>query len=123
MSATSDITNLLRGLQAMREKAMAAAGRGLAKAGVMVLGNAQQLCPIDTGALVNSATWTDVEIYEAGPQMVIGFNTSYAAAVHERLDQTHEIGQAKYLETAVREASESGMIARAVADEVRAALS
>jgi hypothetical protein len=31
-----------------------------------------------------------------------GFNTNYAAAVHEVLTAHHEVGQAKFLETAVR---------------------
>lgn len=40
----------------------------------------------------------------AGPLAYeIGFNTEYAAAVHERLDLHHDQGQAKYFERAIRD--------------------
>ena len=51
----------------------------------------------------------------------IGFNTDYAAAVHERLDLHHEPpGQAKFLETALRE--NAPKMAEFVGNEVKAAM-
>jgi hypothetical protein len=103
MSASIDMTRLIRGIQGTRQRAMAAAQRGLDVGGEHVLGDAQQLAPVDTGALKASATaepaaWTGERL-----EKVIGFNTEYAAAVHERLDARHAPPtQAKYLETALR---------------------
>ena len=49
----------------------------------------------------------------------IGFGAAYAAAVHERLSARHPIGQAKYLETAMR--SLSGKFTAFVQDQIRSA--
>jgi hypothetical protein len=60
-------------------------------------------------------------------EKTVGFNTNYAAAVHERLDQQHEQGQAKYLETAMRnnaakfESFVGGRVAAGMKDPVAAA--
>lgn len=62
---------------------------------------AQRLCPIDTGFLAASAAVRPAEV--RGDEVVceLGFNAAYAAAVHERLDLRHAIGQAKFLEAAL----------------------
>lgn len=103
MSASADISRLLRGAGQAKARAIAAARRALDVFGEMVVGNAQQLTPVDTGALQASGTTLPAE--EKGQKLtkVVGFNTNYAAAVHERLELYHEHGQAKFLETAVRE--------------------
>lgn len=71
--------------------------------GEHVLGDAQQLCPKLTGALAASATNVPAEISGGKVSKLIGFNTSYAAAVHENLKAKHSNGEAKFLETAVKE--------------------
>lgn len=56
--------------------------------------------------------------------VIIGFNTNYAAAVHERLDLHHEPpGQAKFLESALREAGDRGLVEKSIGIQVSAASS
>jgi len=73
--------------------------------GEVVIGHAQQITPVKTGFLNGSAT-TEPATEEGGKVgKVIGFNAEYAAAVHERVDAKHQVGQSKYLEAALREDS------------------
>lgn len=64
---------------------------------------AQELTPVDTGALRASG---DVIQYLQTPHSVVGEISfggpaaDYAIYVHERLDVRHEVGQAKFLEAA-----------------------
>ena len=68
---------------------------------------AKDLLPVETGRLKDSgrvettktASGTFTDIVFGGPE------APYATQVHERVDIRHETGQAKYLETAVRETS------------------
>lgn len=102
MSASVDIQPFLRGLQQAGEKQLAAASAALLEFAAHVAGDSAQLSPVDTGFLQNSATWGDVVVAGDAIYVEVGHNASYAAAVHERLDVHHDIGQAKYLETALR---------------------
>lgn len=43
-----------------------------------------------------------VGVKASGMRKTIGHNTDYAAAVHENLSAEHAVGQAKFLETAMR---------------------
>lgn len=117
MSASIDMTNLIRGMQAGRERAMAAAQRGLDKAAVHVAGEAAQLCPVSgvpgydpnpktvhSGTLKASHQTEPSQWHGDRLEAVIGFNTDYAAAVHEVLTARHAPPtQAKFLETALRQ--------------------
>jgi hypothetical protein len=104
MSASIDMTRLIRGAGQMRARAMAAAQSGLDVAGEHVLGDAAQLAPVETGALKASATAEPAAWKADRLEKVIGFNTEYAAAVHEVLTARHDAPtQAKYLETALRQ--------------------
>lgn len=68
-----------------------------------VLGEAVELCPIDTGNLRDSA-FASAPVDEGGVVTVtIGFNMFYAAYVHEILTAHHPHGQAKFLETAMQQ--------------------
>jgi hypothetical protein len=120
MSTGTDISKLLAGFAQAKERARAAALKAINEFGEHVIGDAQQMVPVDTGAL--AASGTTLPAVEKGNtvEKVIGFNTDYAAAVHERLDVHHEQGQAKYLETAVRE--NASKLSQYVADRVKASL-
>lgn len=120
MSASSDMSGMLAGLGAARQRGLAAAVRGLDAAGEHVIGDSQQLAPVATGALKASGTTLPAEAKGGSIEKLIGHNVGYAAAVHERLDQKHTQGQAKYLETAVR--NNTSKIAELVADAVQLAL-
>lgn len=100
MSGNFDMTEFRQRLQVLEAHVAGASRMGLIDAGEQVLGDAQQLAPVNTGALVGSATLDDSKA--EGGEVTIGFNVNYAAAVHEREDVHHAQGQSKYLETAVR---------------------
>jgi len=103
MGNAIDVQKFIRSLkQDYQPKAREAAARAVDRFSHHVLGEAQVLCPVDTGALKASATATDPVDNNALITQEIGFNTNYAAAVHERLDVHHPNGQAKFLETAMR---------------------
>jgi hypothetical protein len=105
VSATSaDISKFLKGLQKAKAAKRRAVRRAVDVFGEHVIGDAQQLVPVYTGFL--AASGTTLPAGETGRdriEKVIGFNAGYAAAVHEVLTAHHEQGQAKFLETAVRE--------------------
>ena len=99
-----DASDFLKGLAAARDKVLDAARRATDVFGEQVIGDAQQLTPVLTGALQGSGTTLPAEIDGSdGISKTIGFNTDYAAAVHEVLTNHHPVGQAKFLETAMRE--------------------
>ena len=84
---------------------------------------------VKTGALQGSGTpgrsATDIaaehpaEFEEGKLRKEIGFNTDYAAAVHENLEAHHDVGQAKFLEAAMNE--NQSKMAPFVAEAVKAA--
>lgn len=125
MGASADISRLIAGLGAYRAKGVAAAVRALDQFGEHTLANAQELCPVETGALQASATATRATLVGDTISKTIGFNTRYAAARHERPPEKdapprqNPRGQWKYLETAVREAAPK--LGEFVARQVRAA--
>lgn len=81
---------------------------GLYAAGLKIQRDSQGLVPVDTANLKGSA-YTQRE--DKG--VVIGYGAEYAAAVHEDMEARHTVGQAKYLEQAVRQNE------RAIVDIVR----
>lgn len=72
---------------------------GIRLACLLVRRRAQNLTPVDTGALKNSA-WTEVVNTSRGPVGAVFYNASYAVHVHENMTARHETGIAKFLETA-----------------------
>lgn len=96
------ISGFLATLTKHNRKVMEAGRKALDRAGEHILGQAQKLAPVDTGALKASATSEPAKVQGGGFVKVIGFNTDYAAAVHERMDLHHPQGQSKFLETAIR---------------------
>lgn len=72
---------------------------GLFEAGLKVQKVAQDRTPVDTGNLKGSAyTRKEGEL-----SVVVGFGAAYAIYVHENLEAHHETGQAKFLESALRD--------------------
>jgi hypothetical protein len=98
-----DVSELLKGLDAARDKMLAAAEQAVDQYAEHVLGDAVQLTPVLTGALAASGTTLPIEVNGTSIKKEIAFNTDYAAAVHENLDAHHEVGQAKYLSTALEQ--------------------
>lgn len=121
MAAKANIKGLIRGLKGADAKVRAAAQRAVTLAAMKIEADAKVLCPKDTGALAASGTtqpaaWVSSSRIEA----VVGFNTDYAAAVHENVGANFNNGQAKFLETAIK--ANRSRFESYVAGEVKAAL-
>ncbi|MCC6424870.1 MAG: HK97 gp10 family phage protein [Phycisphaerales bacterium] len=103
---STDLSKFLASLQPGGEPhrlAMDAARRALNLYAQAALTNARQRAPIKTGDLRRSATALPTEGHNGQLTKTIGFNMSYAAAVHERLDLHHPEGEAKFLENAINQ--------------------
>jgi len=96
-----DASKFINSLHQRRYEVIRAAEKAVDEFGEHVIGDAQQLTPVDTGALQASGTTEPAELHGSRIEKAIGFNTDYAAAVHENLNAHHETGQAKFLETAM----------------------
>lgn len=64
---------------------------------------AQDLTPVDTGALRSSAFTEADRQNRKKPSVTVGFEEEYALYVHENLEAHHNNGQAKFLEQPLRE--------------------
>ena len=66
------------------------------------------LTPIDTGNLRAAAYTGKAKTTKSGITIEVGYEkdilpeNAYAAAVHERTDVSHDVGQAKFLETSLQ---------------------
>ncbi len=116
-----DVSKFLAGLSGEGKRRTIAAGvAAVDKFANHVVGKAQRLAPVDTGALKASGIAEPPEVAGNSITATVGFNTDYAAAVHERLDQHHAQGQAKYLEAPMR--TEAHKLVPFVEKEMRKAL-
>lgn len=116
-----DTSQFLKGLEGEgRRRAIAAGVKGVDQFANHVIGKAQKLAPIEFGTLKASGVAEKAEAKGNDIFAVVGFNTNYAAAVHERLDLNHDQGQAKYLEDAMR--TEGPKLVPFVEKEMRKAL-
>lgn len=97
---TLDFSEFNASLAAFNQRFPAEAGIMVRQVGHALISAAQKRTPVLTGFLQNSGI-----VVEVGKPLAveIGFNATYAAAVHERLELTHTQGQSKFLESALRE--------------------
>jgi hypothetical protein len=88
----------------MQRRLEAALDDALQRVGQDLLARAAPLAPIDEGTL-RASGHVELERLDAGRQeVVVSFNTPYAAVQHERTDYEHPRGgQAKYLEEPLKE--------------------
>jgi hypothetical protein len=92
------LSNLKKGL-ATKAKQIT---KGLKKGGLFLQRESQLIVPVDTSTLKNTAFTRQIGS-DARPDIVVGYNTSYAVFVHEDLDARHKPGkQAKFLEAPAR---------------------
>jgi hypothetical protein len=97
------------GLASANSAVIEAARQAVRDFGEMVIGNAQELAPVETGALQGSGTAEDAKVEGNAITMVIGFNVDYAAARHERPPEhdggrrQNPKGQWKFLQTAMQQ--------------------
>lgn len=74
---------------------------GIWSAAFFARAEAQKRVPVETGNLKNSAFTRRAQ--DDDMAIEIGFSASYAPFVHENLEVTHHVGEAKFLENALRE--------------------
>ncbi len=99
-----DISQFMKGLTGEGRRRVINAGvKAVDLFADRVVGKSQGLAPIDLGNLEDSGFAEKAEFTGTDIVAVVGFNTEYAAAVHERLDAHHDEGQAKYLEAAMNQ--------------------
>jgi hypothetical protein len=117
VSKIKGVEAVVRALKQYRKTKQKQLERGLKKAGLFLQRRAQQLCPVDTGLLKNSAA-TRIE-HPGTPKVSVsvGFFTSYAIFVHENLDAHHPVGQAKFLTTPLRQ--EHKKLMQIITDEMK----
>lgn len=120
MSASADISGFLSGLGEAQRVAVKAVVAAVDVFGEHVIGDSQQLTPVDTGFLAASHTTEPAKLEGDGVSKLLGANADYAAAVHERLDQKHTQGGAKYLTNALK--ANEGKFGPFVGGRVAAAL-
>ena len=101
MSARIDINPFLETLRKKRREAISALITSTDVSAEQIIGDAQQITPVDKGVLQGSGTTTPAEYSDGKISKELGFNTDYAAAVHENLEAKHRVGEAKYLEKAM----------------------
>lgn len=98
-SLVLDLSEFRKNLKALRDRDVEAAPKMVRDVGHALISSAQGRVPIETGFLKASGI-----LAETGKPLgvEIGFNATYAAAVHERLEPKHPQGEAKYLEKAIK---------------------
>lgn len=72
--------------------------KALNRIGVIVKADAQKMTPVDTANLRGSAYINA----DGSEKVLIGYTAAYAPYVHENLDAYHKVGEAKFLEKAVK---------------------
>ena len=129
----------LAGVAAARDKQLEAAKDAAGLFAEQVLADSQELVPVSptdpkhplylgtSGALRDSGVVGEVEMGAGTITVELGYNTDYAAAVHEVLEANHQYpgainpnAQAKYLSTPIAERADQ--FAPFVAEQMREAL-
>lgn len=92
LSMYSELINTMINLGSYKQQHIA-----LVKLAKVILAEANQLCPIDTGNLRKSGV-----VIDQGDKVIVAYTIDYATYVHEDLNARHKIGQAKFLEIAAQ---------------------
>lgn len=74
------------------------AKQGLRDEANIIIQKSVRQTPREFGDLRRSATVEETKETKTEYELTLGFNTEYAAAVHENLNAHHDVGKAKYLE-------------------------
>lgn len=96
------VDEALQDLQKLARKKPEEFKRGVVKFALLVQREAQRRTPVDTGALRNSATTRIQPDTAHGFEVWVSFMVLYSIYVHEDLYAHHNVGEAKFLENAVR---------------------
>lgn len=91
-----------------------AVAAALYQEGLALDAEAAKRMPVDTGRMRASRYTAPPEQTSSGPVVEVGVGVEYAIYVHERTEARHPVGEAKFLENALRERA-SGFAARLAA--------
>lgn len=94
------VDDVARNIRKLAAEYPAAVGASLFEEGQAIQAASQQLVPVDTGRLRASAYTNPPREGSDGPEVTVGYGTTYALPVHERVEAYHATGQAKFLEAA-----------------------
>jgi hypothetical protein len=114
-----DLSQFLSGLSAARAAQLAAAIHATDVFAEHVIGDAQEITPVKFGTLQASGTTQPIKVEGESVTKELGFNTDYAAAVHENLEAHHDVGQAKFLTTSLQQ--NAGKLGPFIANAVKGA--
>lgn len=64
----------------------------------IIISDAVKQAPVEFGDLRRSKSVETAKDTKKELELILGFNATYAAAVHENLNAHHTVGKAKYLE-------------------------
>jgi hypothetical protein len=122
MSATTDISNFLAGMKRANAATRQSGLLAMDHAGLQLLSEAQDKCPIDKGDLQNSAVEEPAKFDGNTVTKKLGFTKEYAAAVHENLNANFNTdanpnAQPKFLENTLRDWQ--GRFGKHLADSIR----
>ena len=84
MSATADVSRMLQSLSQVTERRLNAARKGVGDFAEMWMTNAKAITPVEWGTLRRSGNVGPVQVNGWIITVALGFDTDYAAAVHER---------------------------------------
>lgn len=96
--ALKGLTQVLAALRKVQSDMEKKRKTALNHIGIIVKADAVKMTPVDTSNLRNSA-YIDVDGSE---RVLVGYTAAYAPYVHEDLEATHEVGEAKFLEKAIK---------------------
>lgn len=88
-------------LRQFEKRFRAEAAQALGQFGEIVLGEGQRRAPVKEATLRGSGQ-SELVVDGSGANVLISFNTPYAARQHEEMEWQHEHGEAKYLENALK---------------------
>lgn len=99
------LADVIAAMKRIDQRVDRAIGAGLFVAGNIIMTDAKERVPVDTGSL-RASGYVTLPRKEAGDIVVeAGFggpSAEYAVPVHERTEVRHEVGEAKYFERAVQ---------------------
>jgi hypothetical protein len=106
------LEDVLREVDKVTKTVTADSLQGAENAGYQILDLAKRNCPVKTGRMRNSGY-----VHVLGYEVEIGFDTPYAATVHEDTSANHDTGEAKFLETPFKSADR--LLPEAIVREAR----
>ena len=109
---------LLRNLVMWQKRYPRATSAAVFNEALRIFAESQREVPVDTGNLRASGFIVPTSTRGLKFGVVIGYNTHYALAVHERTEVRHTVGKAKYLEDPWRKA-QGGMLQRILVDAMK----